>query len=187
MVLFSTNRLPLLMNSMPPPLPEAVFDETVLLRSVTKPLDELWMPPPLPDVAALPVMTTPVSVRASSALRMPAPLPATLPPVIVRPEMLTFKTPVPEMLNTRTALLPLTVTDDAPGPVMVTLSEIVGRVLASVIVPVRPDWKTIVSGTPAEALAVVIAARNEPVPESARVVTVSVWPTRTWKVPSVTG
>ena len=77
------------------------------------------------------------------------------PSVILNPEMSTV---APE-LTAMTLLLPLPeiVSSPAPGPAMETSLPIPGNALASVIVPVRPDWKAILSPL----AATVMASRNE--------------------------
>jgi hypothetical protein len=71
------------------------------------------------------------------------------------------------MVNTPNRFAPEIVNEFAPGPVMVKSPAIAGNADANVIVPVTP--KVIVSPDAAE----VRAARNVPVPLSARFVTVS--------------
>src|SRR5258708_4378298 len=70
------------------------------------------------------------------------------------------------MLNTRLALLPLTVRLAAPGPLMVRFLLMATWPVVSVIVPVTPTLSVL----PAQALA--IALRNDPGPASLVLVTV---------------
>jgi len=74
--------------------------------------------------------------------------------------------------KTRAVLLPLTVMLLAPGPLMVRASVTLSS-LASVIVPVKPWAKRIVSA-PGLAFARLTASRSEPAPLSARFMTVNV-------------
>lgn len=72
----------------------------------------------------------------------------------------------------RTELLPLTVSSDAPGPVTVIEAFIAGKALARVMVfavAKKVGSKKIVA--PEVALALVIAARRDPAPESLLLVT----------------
>ena len=59
----------------------------------------------------------------------------------------------------------------APGPVIVMSCEIAGRLLASMIVPLTSEKLIRLPGL---ALALLIASRSEPVPESLVLVTVNV-------------
>ena len=78
---------------------------------------------------------------------------------------------VPSILKIRDALLPLTASDAAPGPVIVTESLITISPEVSVIVP--PTVKLMVSA-PAAPFALATAARRLPAPLSAVVLTVNV-------------
>src|SRR5208337_1562633 len=123
-----------------PPPSLAEFPVKVLPLTVAVP--ELKMPPP--SLAEFPVKVLPLTVNVPE-LSMPPPLPLpALPPAIVRPEIdavtsvSTVNTLKPGDVAPRD-----TVSDDAPGPVIVTLAWS-SSYAASVIVPVRPDWKRIV-------------------------------------------
>ncbi|NQE36911.1 hypothetical protein E5S67_04677 [Microcoleus sp. IPMA8] len=150
----------------PPPKPLTVLAVKVELVIVTvPPLLNRAPPPP----AVLPEKVTLVRFRVTpKPLRMPP-----VPLAKVRLEMLTGPVVV---LSICTALLPLTVKLAAPGPFRVTLSLIVGSVVARVIVPVMAV-RSIVSA-PALALARVMASRSEFAPESLVLVTEKV--TKTW-------
>src|SRR5262249_52049895 len=121
-----------------------------------------------PPVAELPENTQSLTVSAPK-LSMPPPLPVpALPPAIVRPERDTVSPA--STLKTRERLLPLTVSLSAPGPLIFTSSVRSSWPLVRAIVPVSPSSKTMLSA-PGWALAWATAARSEPAPPSARVVT----------------
>jgi hypothetical protein len=123
--------------------------------------------PPPPRPALLPVRVLLSSVSEPS-LSMPAPKSATLPPAMVRPEMVTL---VPaKVWKTRWALPPLTVIVPAPGSWMVRFLVTASSPLVRLIVPLRELSKTMVS--PEDAAA--IWPRSEPSPLSLRLVTVRV-------------
>src|SRR5262245_57619227 len=152
--------------SMPPPLRTAELPVKVLPMTVAVPPTSLSRPPPL--VAELPEKTTSLTVSAPK-LSIPPPLPVpALPPAIVRPEMDTASPA--STWKTRERLLPLTVNLSAPGPLIFTASVRSSSPPVRAIVPVSPLSKTMVSA-PAGALAWATAARSEPAPASARVVT----------------
>src|SRR5262249_16855304 len=73
-------------------------------------------------------------------------------------------------LKTRETLLPLTVSLSAPGPVILTASVMSSSPPLRAIMPDSPSSKTMASA-PAWAVAWATAARSEPAPPSARVVT----------------
>src|SRR5262249_27943558 len=155
--------------SMPPPLLLAELPVKVLPMTVAVPPTSLSRPPPL--VAELPEKTTSLTVSAPK-LSMPPPLPApALPPAIVRPEM-DIVSPA-STWKTRERLLPLTVSLAAPGPLIARSPVMSNSPPVRAIVPVSPESKAMVSA-PGWALARATAARSEPGPASARVVT--------WKV-----
>src|SRR5262245_27302084 len=155
--------------SIPPPLPTAELPVKVLRMTVAVPPTSLSRPPPL--VAELPEKTTSLTVSAPK-LSMPPPLllksvPA-LPPAIVRPEMDTVSPA--STWKTRERLLPLTVSLAAPGPVIARSPVMSSSPPVRAMVPVSPAWKSMTSA-PGWALARATAARSEPAPLSARVVT----------------
>src|SRR5215468_6439065 len=152
--------------SMPPPLLLAELPVKVLPMTVAVAPTSLSRPPPL--AAELPEKTTSLTVSAPK-LSIPPPLPApALPPAIVRPEMDTVAPA--STWKTRERLPPLTVSLSAPGPLIFRPSVMSSSPPVRAMVPVSPSPKTMVSG-PAWALAWATAARSEPAPASARVVT----------------
>src|SRR5262249_11753654 len=97
------------------------------------------------------------------------PLPVSAwPPAIVRPEMDTASPA--STWNTRERLPPLTISWSAPGPLIFRSSVMSSSPPVRAMVPISPSSKTMVSA-PAWALAWPTAARSEPSPPSARVVT----------------
>src|SRR5215468_2355684 len=155
--------------SMPPPLAPAELPVKVLPMTVAVPPTSLSRPPPL--TAELPEKTTSLTVSVPK-LSIPPPLllksvPA-LPPAIVRPEMDTVSPA--STWKTRERLLPLTVSLAAPGPVIARSPVMSSSPPVRAIVPVSPESKTMVSA-PGWASAWATAARSEPAPLSARVVT----------------
>ena len=129
----------------------------VLLAIVAVPL--LYIPPPL-TLAVLPLRVLLLKFRVLPApTAIPPPLPLMLPLAIVILSIFTV-TPAPEILNTCTALLPLTVRLLAPGPLIVTESVMGSTPLALVsrIVPATPVRSMI--SVPAVLLAARIASRK---------------------------
>src|SRR5215510_9145647 len=141
-----------------PPTPMAELPDTVLLVTVSVP-PSLRMPPPLGAELRDRVLLVIVSVPL---LKMPPPEPPGNPPFEILRPLIDTVTP-DAILNTWNELLPLTVSTLAPGPFIVTSCVICGRALPSVIVPVTPAAKLMVSA-PAIALASTIACRSVPVP-----------------------
>src|SRR5262245_53964818 len=154
----------------PAPLKPAPGSEELPTKTLSRTVAvaPLWLARPPPLVAALPENTTLLTVSAPK-LSMPPPLPVpALPPAIVRPEMDTVRPD--STLRTREVWLPLTVSRSAPGPLIFRSSVTSSSPLVRAIVPVSPGWKMMMSA-PAWALAWARAARSEPGPPSARVVT----------------
>ena len=135
------------------------------------------MPPPLCD-AELPEIVELVTVRVPELLKAP-PLLMLFAPETVTPEMV--KLPPVSMVKIRKPprlpLLPLMVSEEALGPVMVTVpavppviavlaSMMAGNAAVKAMVPVTPVLKTI-SSLPGVVLARVIAASRDPAPEAA--------------------
>src|ERR1035441_3264070 len=119
------------------------------------------MPPPSPSASVtFPVMTQELRVSVP-VLKMPPPAPA-LPCWMVTPEMVTV---VALMINTGPAPPPSIAKLEAPGPVMVMLWVIAGKAPSKLMVPVTAN---VIVTPPAEALALVIAARSEPRSEERR-------------------
>ena len=106
------------------------------------------------------------------AFRMPPPSPEADPAVIVNPLIETFMPAL--ILKIRLALPPETEITLAPGPLIVTLSEMTSSPVVNVIVPVNPAWKLIVSAAGLLALALRMAWRKLPAPASFRLVTINV-------------
>ena len=125
------------------------------------------MPPPSPSASVtFPVMRQELRVSVP-VLKMPPPTPA-LPFWMVNPEIDTV-IPLP-MLNTFTAPPPSMAKLEAPGPVMVMVWVSAGKAPSKLMVPVTAN---VIVTPPDEALALVIAARSDPAPLSASVVTTS--------------
>ena len=125
------------------------------------------MPPPSPSASVtFPVMTQEFRVSVPG-LKMAPPAPA-LPCWMVTPEMVTVVA-LP-ISNTGPAPPPSMAKLEAPGPVMVMLWVSCGNALSKLMVPVTAN---VIVTPPDEVLALVIAARSEPGPLSARVVTTS--------------
>src|SRR5579863_5106232 len=163
-VLFAMVAVPVLYKPPPDPgpaaLPAWLFDMVHWLM-LRVPL--LKMPPPCPlPVSALPEITQELRLRMPLLAIPPPPLPVSWPFWIVTAETDTV-IPGPTF-NTGTAPPPSIARLDAPGPVTIMLAVRVGRALTKWIAPVTVN----VMEPPPEALALVIAARNELAPESAR-------------------
>ena len=173
---------------MPPPLLEVVLPEIVELVTVRSPPFQI-PPPPDPKekpplrLAVLPEMLELWTVRGPELLKAP-PKPEVWAPETVTPEMERF--PPEAMLKIlKLPLLPLIISEEALGPVMVSepalepaleVAAIVGSTVCRVMVVPAPfvnsEEAKIISSLAEVALASVIACLNEPAPASAVVVTV---------------
>ena len=170
---------------MPAPL-FPVFPEMVELVSIRVPA--LQIPPPtLPTlpllVAVFPEIVELETLRMPELLKAP-PLPEVFAPETVTPEMERFP---PEAmskilkLRLTSPLLPLMISEEALGPVMVSepapeVAAIVGSAADKSVIVLAPlvnnEEAKIISSLAEVKLASVIACLNEPAPKSAVVVTV---------------
>ena len=173
---------------MPAPLLEVVLPEIVELVTVRSPPFQI-PPPPDPKekpplrLAVLPEMLELLTVRVPALLKAP-PKPEVWAPETVTPEI--DKSPpeaILKILKLRLVLplLPLMISEEALGPVMVSepapeVAAIVGRAADPRVIVLAPfvnsDEAKIISSLAEVALASVIACLNEPAPASAVVVTV---------------
>src|SRR5262249_44879739 len=150
----------------PPPFLRPELPVKVLPRTVAVAPLSFSMPPP--RLAELPEKTLSLTV-STPKLSIPPPLPVpALPPAIVSPERDTVSPA--STWKTRERLPPLTVSLAAPGPSIFRSSVMSISPLVRAMVPVSPSLKTMVSA-PGWALAWATAARSEPSPLSAKVVT----------------
>ena len=161
----------------PPPPKPAVLPEIVELITVRL-LPELLRIPPPPCDTVLPEIVELVTVRVPELSKAPPSL-MLFAPETITPEMV--KLPPVSMVKIlkppRLPLLPLMVSEEALGPVMVTVpavppviavlaSMMAGNAAVKAMVPVTPVLKTI-SSLPGVVLARVIAASRDPAPEAA--------------------
>src|ERR1700733_5513942 len=147
-LLLMTMVVPVKLAIPPPALSGAEFLVIVQLVTVRFPPGWLHIPPPDIEVV-LPKMSQLTTERMPKLLMAPPPIVKApglkpLPPVRLSPDTVTEADPPIE--NISPLLLPLTVSSEAPGPVMVIESLIVMTPLVSVIVwPLRPGANSIVS------------------------------------------
>ena len=175
MVELETVRVPRKL-SMPPPLNVEILLEMVELETVMEP--EFLKPPPAP--AVLPEIVELERLRAPLLLNAP-PAPGFCAPVSVTPEIERLP-PVTIVKILKPPAVPLMISEEEPGPVMVRVptvvpvppvpeavalaAKMVGNAAVKVMVPVTPVLKTI-SSLPGVVLARVIAASRDPGPEAA--------------------
>lgn len=147
---------------MPPPEAAELPVRVVLVTAI---LPKLATPPPspeeLPDTVLLVIVTVPNSFKMPPPLARPA-----FPLLIVRVPIVTFAL---RMWKTREALLPLTVSRDEPGPMMIRSSVISSSPVVSVIVPVTVK---VIMSRPGFAFESKMACLSEFGPLSFRLVTV---------------